>query len=285
MKIQDIRPTLQNLVHFKYEADGQHRPKLSAYKSQYAYHVLLLDRGRLDVFVNGRIERIKPGDAVYLLPGEVYRLLPCGEDFSLYNLFFDFLEDRITNQKSCSACVLTQRFDASLCIPAIDFEDAAPLNTGGIFQTRSCEKRLRELLYQDRADATYCFYARAALFSVIADLLSGVQSNQPKNGAVDQILNYIRTNPEKDLSGEALSGVFSYHKNHINKLIKRETGKTLSEYVRHVKIEYAKTLLSENVYSLTELSVRLGYYDYSHFYKAFFSETGTRPTEYLPTKR
>ena len=209
MKIQDIRPTLQNLVYFKYEADGQHRPKLSAYKSQYAYHVLLLDRGRLDVFVNGRIERIKPGDAVYLLPGEVYRLLPCGEDFSLYNLFFDFLEDRITNQKSCSACVLTQRFDASLCIPAIDFEDAAPLNTGGIFQTRSCEKRFRDLLYQDRADAIYCFYARAALFSVIADLLSGVQSNQPKNGAADQILNYIRTNPEKDLSGEALREAIS----------------------------------------------------------------------------
>lgn len=284
MKIQSICPTLQNMVYFQYESGGQQRPKISSYKSQYAYHILLIDKGKLDVFVNGKTERIRAGDALYLLPGEVYRLLPCGEDFSLYNLFFDFLDDRITNEKRYSACVLTQGFDASLCVPAINFEDAAALNESGIFKNLSCEKLLRELLYKDRTDATYCFYGRAALFSVISEMLSTVQRNKRKSGATEQILEYIKTNPEKDLSGEALSGVFSYHKNHINKLIKRETGKTLSEYVRYVKIEYAKTLLAEDVYSLTELSMRLGYYDYSHFYKAFLLETGARPTEYLPLK-
>ena len=71
----------------------------------------------------------------------------------------------------------------------------------------------------------------------------------------------------------------------INKLIKRETGRSLSEYVRYVKIEYAKTLLSEELYSTSEVAMRLGYYDYSHFYKAFLMETGVCPREYLPIKR
>lgn len=281
MKLENICPTLQNLFHFKYEVGGQTRPKMSSYKSQYVYHILLIDKGKLDVFVRGKTERIKAGDAVYLLPGEVYRLLPCGEDFSLYNLFFDFRDDRITNKKRHASCVLMQNFDASLCLPVIGFEDVSVLNESGIFKALSCEKCLSSLLCKDYSDATYCFHSRAALFSVVADLLSTVQKSKGKRGVTEEILEYIKTNPEKDLCGDALSKLFSYHKNHINKLIKQETGRSLSEYVRGVKIEYAKTLLAEDVYSLTELSMRLGYYDYSHFYKAFYKELGLTPTEYL----
>ena len=91
MKIQDISPVLHNLVYFQYESGERSYPKITSYKSQYAYHVLLISKGRLDVFVGDRLEHVKAGDAVYLLPGEVYRLAPCNEDFSLYNLFFDLL--------------------------------------------------------------------------------------------------------------------------------------------------------------------------------------------------
>ena len=59
----------------------------------------------------------------------------------------------------------------------------------------------------------------------------------------------------------------------------------MSEYARYDKIEYAKTLLSEELYSAEEVAAMLGYYDYSHFYKAFLAETATRPNEYLPIKK
>ncbi|MBE6601822.1 MAG: AraC family transcriptional regulator [Ruminococcaceae bacterium] len=281
MKIQSICPTLQNIVYFKYEAKEQRSPKITSYKSQYVYHVLLVDKGELDVFVRGNTERIKAGDALYLLPGEIYRLLPCGEDFSLYNLFFDFQDVRITTEKTYSACVLLQNFNVDLCIPKICFEDAVVLNESGILKHLSCEKILRPLLYKDRTDSTYCFYGRAALFALVADIVSTVQTNKRENKTARQILEYIKTNPEKDLSGDSLSSIFSYHKNHINKLIKRETGKSLCEYVRYVKVEYAKTLLAESDCSLTEISMRLGYYDYSHFYKAFYKETELTPAEYI----
>ena len=49
MKIQSICPTLQNMVYFQYESGGQQRPKLSSYKSQYAYHILLIDKGKLRI--------------------------------------------------------------------------------------------------------------------------------------------------------------------------------------------------------------------------------------------
>jgi AraC-like DNA-binding protein len=285
MKIQNICPILYGLSYFKY-IEGDHKyPRFSFDKSQYVYHVLLLDKGALDVYVGGQTKRLKAGDALYLLPGDTYRLLPCGEDFSLYNLFFDFLDDRPIKENSSNTCVFMKYYNAQLCLPRIKFEDAEILNKSDIIKNISCEKALKSLLYIPPTDDRYCFYGKSALFSVITDILASEQKSEKKSRAVEHILEYIKTNPEKDLSGDGLAQLFSYHKNHINKLIKSETGRNLGEYVRYTKVEYAKMLLSEGLYSTSEIAIMLGYYDYSHFYKAFLLETGTRPTEYLPIKR
>ena len=280
MRIQNIRPLLHHISYFKYVIGEYRYPKISLEKSQYVYHILLIDKGKLDVCVGGKTERIAAGEAVYLLPGEVYRLLPCGEDFSLYNLFFDFLEDRSSNEAQSGFCVFINNYNPKLCLPRVDFEDAAELNKSGIVKKLSADNDMRSLVYMDRADALYSFYGRAVMFSVIADTLTSIRESNSKGSVGKKILEYINRNPEKELSGKALSKIFSYHPNHINKLIKKEAGKTLSEYTRYVKIKYAKTLLSEGNYSLTEISLRLGYYDYSHFYKSFLLETGQMPTEY-----
>ncbi len=285
MKIQNARPLIYRLFYFNYMDADNKFPGLSLEKSQYVYHVLLIDKGALDVCVGGKTERIKAGDALYLLPGERYRLIPCGEDFSLYNMFFDFLDNRQAKENKRKNCVFMKCYDARFCLPRIEFEDADILNRSGIIKNLSSAKALRSLLYKDPADALYRFYELSALLSVIADILASEPKNEKKSSTVEPILEYIRSNPENDLSGGALSSLFSYHKNHINKLIKKETGKSLGEYVRHIKIEYAKTLLSEELCSTSEAAVRLGYYDYSHFYKAFLLETGERPTDYLPIGR
>ena len=139
---------------------------------------------------------------------------------------------------------------------------------------------MKSLLLTDSRSERFPFYGRALIFSVIADLLSAHEKSQRSNTPSEKILEYIRLNPEADLTVEALSNLFSYHKNHINRLIKGACGKTLVEYVRDVKIDYAKTLLSSGEYSLDELPSLLGYYDYSHFYKVFKASTGMTPSEY-----
>ena len=283
MKIRNIRPLVYRLSYFQYK-NGDHKfPKISFDKSQYVYHILLIDTGSLDVCVNGKTERLTKGDSLYLLPGDVYRLFPCGEDFSLYNLFFDFLDSRPVRESDRNNCVFLKYYDESLCLPQIAFEDATVLNQSGIFKNIS-EEPLKSLLYRSPTDALYDFYGLSALFSVISDMLTSERDNAKKHSSAEPILEYIKTHPEKDLSGDALSKLFSYHKNHINKLIKQETGKSMREYIRSVKMEYAKALLSEELCSPSEVAIRLGYYDYSHFYKAFLLETGTRPTEFLTRK-
>ena len=231
MKVQNIRPLLYHLSYFNYVEEEHKYPRVCLDKSQYVYRMLVIDKGALDVYVNEKTEHLESGDALYLLPGEIYRLLPCGEDFSLYNLFFDFLDDRPIKENNRNNCVFMRYYDAHLCLPRLEFEDASILNQSGIIRNISFEKTLKRLFYTSAADSLYYFYGKSALFSVITDILASDQKSKKSGRAVERILEYIKTGPEKDLSGDALANLFSYHKNHINKLIKRETGKSLSEYV------------------------------------------------------
>lgn len=284
MKAHSIRPVLYRLSYFSY-TEGEHKyPRLSLDKSQYVYRILAIEKGSLDVSFCGKTERIKSGDALYLLPGEVYRLIPCGESFSLYNLFFDFRDDHPTKESIYGSCIFMKHYDSALCLPRIEFDDAPILNQSGIIKGASCDGALRSLLYRSPDDVLYGFYGTSALFSVIEGILTSEERCKKADSVADDILEYIRKNPEGDLSGDALSRLFSYHKNHINKLIKRETGRSLTGYVRYIKIEHARALLSEELCSTSEVAMRLGYYDYSHFYKAYLIETGERPTDRLKTE-
>jgi AraC-like DNA-binding protein len=97
----------------------------------------------------------------------------------------------------------------------------------------------------------------------------------------NEIITYIKQHPELELTWDTLSKTFNYSKNHINHLVKKACNLSLSTLIRKVKINRAIVLIRESNLTLIEISNRLNYYDYSHFYKAFIKETGTAPTEYL----
>ena len=133
MKAQSICPSLYRLAYFKYVAKEQTYPKLPLEKSQYVYHMISVESGTFDVTVNGSTARVEAGDLLYLLPGDVYRILPCGLDFSLYNLFFDLRDSCTEHDNRYTNCVFLQSFQPQLCLPRVEFEDACVLNQSGIF--------------------------------------------------------------------------------------------------------------------------------------------------------
>lgn len=279
MKLGDIFVQLTDFYRFRYCEKEQKYSRLSWEKTQYSYRLIYVERGFLDVCIEERTERLQVGDIVYLTPGTVYRLLPCGGDFSLCNLFFSFLcagtekrgEDR-------TGCVFLSDYTPDLCVPRVEFEDVPYLNGSRFFKGVSCDKAFEDLFSIAAESGLADFYARAKLSCILADMLRFAKREE-KSSVAGEILSYVRQNPDKPLSGDDLSKKFSYHKNYINKLVKKETGKSVSEYVRHVKIEHALTLLSEGE-TPTEIAAALGYYDYSHFYKAFVAQTGVSPTNY-----
>lgn len=277
--IADIAPVLYGL-HYIHRSRSYLR--LDAEKSHYVYRFLCLCDGEIDASIGGRRVSLRAGELLYLLPGESYRLFPHDRDFLLYNIFFDFFPCEMAEARGdrSACCVFLPGYERRFCSPRVSFTDAPIFNQSRVFGV-DCRDIFEPLLAADRADPLYRFCAAAALTFAVTRILQSERRRAHQASGADPILSYIRLNPEGDLSPAALSARFSYHKNYINHLVRSATGIPLGAYVRRIRMNYAKTLLLESGMPPAQVAAMLGYYDYSHFYKAFSAENGMSPTAYL----
>ena len=69
------------------------------------------------------------------------------------------------------------------------------------------------------------------------------------------------------------------------KNVKKETGKTLSEYIRSKRIEFASQLLLDTNLQVQTIAFHCGIMDVQYFSKIFKKETGLTPSEYRISHR
>jgi two-component system response regulator YesN len=67
---------------------------------------------------------------------------------------------------------------------------------------------------------------------------------------------------------------------YLSSLFRKETGKTISEYIIEVRIEKSKELLKKQRVKLFEIAREVGYSDANYFAKVFKMQIGLTPSEY-----
>ena len=97
---------------------------------------------------------------------------------------------------------------------------------------------------------------------------------------LEQIRNYLVMHLGDRCSLEAVAQKFFYHPKYFSQWIKKETGKSLSEWIFSLRIAKAKELLSQGDESIEQISGQLGFSSVQHFYKRFRKEAGMTPNEY-----
>jgi AraC-like DNA-binding protein len=70
------------------------------------------------------------------------------------------------------------------------------------------------------------------------------------------------------------------HINHLNKVLKRTTGKTTTEHITERMLSEAKALLKHSDWNIAEISQALGYENQSHFSVFFKKQTNYSPSEF-----
>ena len=276
MKSSDISPVFYSVSAYKYNYTKKSAMKLCAAKNQYVYRCLYFTEGGVDVTICGEVNRCSDGDVLFLVPGEEYSI-KATKDFSLIDLFFDIDGVSVSQDRNVSTCVSAEEFTPSLCSPKPHISDGAVLRHNRIFKNVAGAHIFTELLERNGEDVYFDLFAKIALSQLIYNLL--VSEERKKNVGADRIISYINSNATLDLSAQLLEKKFGYHRNYINKLLKEQTGRTLTQCIRRSKINYAKALIAEARIPQTQIAKELGYYDYSHFYKAFMSETGMSPSD------
>lgn len=280
MKACELIPVLHRLSLFTYRKDSTKYKKIDHEKTQYVYRFLWVAAGYLDVCLSGRVQRVGTGDLVYLTPGQTYRLIPQNSSFSLYSVFFDFENAPMPSTQPNATCIFLSEYKKELCSPPLTVEDAPCLKEGCILKGADFRHALESMHRMDKSSPFYRLYTSAQLRAMIAELAASTANSHTAPTVTEKIVSYVYANYDKNISARSVSDAFSYHPNYINTLIKQRSGKSLSHFIRQVKIEHATSLLSEASVCPVEIAQMLGYYDYSHFYKAFIAETGMTPTEF-----
>ncbi len=91
---------------------------------------------------------------------------------------------------------------------------------------------------------------------------------------------YIEENKGMNISLEDLADQVGFSYNYFSSLFKKETGKTVTEYIQQVRIEAAKKLLLEKEKKIPEIAALVGYNDVKFFTKQFKKTVGVSPGEF-----
>ena len=88
----------------------------------------------------------------------------------------------------------------------------------------------------------------------------------------------------KHYSKDITLGEIAWHvgkgEEHLARVFKRETGQSVFDYVREIRVNEAKTLLLNPAWSLTDISERCGFHSLSFFSRTFRQCSGMSPSNY-----
>lgn len=91
---------------------------------------------------------------------------------------------------------------------------------------------------------------------------------------------YIYSHIKDRITIEDLADEFGVSASYLSRLFKKETGISVSEYIREQKINIARNLLRFSDYSMIEIANRLSFSSQSHFIQQFKETVGVTPRKY-----
>ena len=101
-----------------------------------------------------------------------------------------------------------------------------------------------------------------------------------KTGLISDVKAYIRTHLSEDLSSVLIAKRFFLNPDYLNRLFKEKEGITLHQYVLDERMETAKALLQNSQETINQISLSVGYDNFSYFSQVFRKYTGMTPGEY-----
>ena len=93
-----------------------------------------------------------------------------------------------------------------------------------------------------------------------------------------QLLQYLETNNWR-VDRSAMERDLHYTESYLNKVLRKSTNMSLTEYCIEKRLEYAVTLLTTTSLSIGEIIAKCGYQNKTHFYRMFQEKYGKTPLE------
>ena len=102
----------------------------------------------------------------------------------------------------------------------------------------------------------------------------------PSSELTAKIISFLNSNIYNKITIEEICSFTNFRRSQISKIFKNDTGESIMDYYRSIKLKTAKGLLKNTQYTVTEMAGILGYDTPQYFAKCFKTKYGVSPTEY-----
>lgn len=106
------------------------------------------------------------------------------------------------------------------------------------------------------------------------------EENTSSQNVVEQVEEYIQLHISENLTVEELAKIVYLSPDYLTRLFKKKHDMTLIDYITKCRLFLAKELLEKNEMSISMISSKVGYGNYSYFTRIFKKYCGVTPSEY-----
>jgi AraC-like DNA-binding protein/mannose-6-phosphate isomerase-like protein (cupin superfamily) len=250
---------------------------------EFHYHdfnkIVIFISGKVMYLIEGKAYELKPWDILFVSSNEVHKpLIDPEETYERIVIWINskFLEKHNTegnNLMTCFELASSQKCSLLRLSPEL------------LISIKNTMSQL-EAAYKDNEFGNYVL--KNALFLQVMVYLNRLALKSEDNSRnsdikydenIDNILNYINTNLNSDLSLDKLSDKFYMSKYYLMHKFKKYTGYTIYNYIMQKRIIMANNLIKGGK-PITEACFECGFGDYSSFLKAFKKIFGASPKQY-----
>jgi len=142
------------------------------------------------------------------------------------------------------------------------------------------QKKLKWTIYDG---ASFCMRDVEKRVGVLLEnyrQISEVYEKKATADVMDQILQYVENNMEKDIGLEDVAAAVHLTPNYISKYFKRASGVNFKEWLTMKRMEKAKIMLTESDMTVKDIAAKCGYNSSKQFIINFTKIMEVSPTEY-----
>lgn len=232
----------------------------------YLMHYVVSGKGRFQCL--GNDYELKHGDAFFIFPGELVRYVSNPNDPWRYR-WVAFKGDQVDS--------MLTRLGISNYRPVLHSE--------GKPRVATLLHQMAQTLHRGlpNCDLQTSGYMRLLLAEFVSETPTrDTQRNAPipdGKQQVNQAIRWLTLQYSQPISIEQMAQTLGYHRTHLSKLFKQDTGMSPMEFLHNIRMERAKLLLLE-VLTIEQVASSVGFTDALYFSKQFKKFTSMSPTEY-----
>jgi len=244
------------------------------------YEVYYLLSGEVEYWVDGRIIRMQPGDLLLINPLELHR--PMLEESSR-----NYERIVLWINKEYLETLFRDRMDLSRC-----FDTGLPTHTHlirpDVSERSALTARMGEMVreyYSAEFGSELSAYGLFLQFMVQLNRMAQKgevqqEETQQLSPLVRNVLGYIGENLSEPMTLDDLAARFFISKYHLSHAFSREVGVSVYRYILLRRLMMARQLLTAGE-AAGQVCRSCGFSDYTSFYRAFKSEYGISPREFV----